>query len=61
MRNDPRELKARFNSLCPETGKAINKGDTCVYYPLAKKAYHTDSKAAADYRSLMFELSNNMY
>ncbi len=51
MRNDPRELVARFDSICPETGKRIRKGERCIYFPLSRKAYHMDSKSAADWRS----------
>jgi len=43
---DPRWIVARFNSTCAETGKKINKGDDCVYYPREKKTYHKTSKAA---------------
>jgi len=50
-RDDPRELKAKFDSTCPETGLPIKKGDTCVYFPRTRKAYHDKSRAAADWRS----------
>ena len=53
-RNDPYFLKARFASVCPETGKTINKGDKCAYYPRERKAFHVDSKAAEDLRALLF-------
>lgn len=48
---EPREIIARFDSICPETGKKIKKGDACIYYPRQKQAYHTDSDTAASYRS----------
>lgn len=48
---EPREITARFDSVCPETGKTIKKGEACIYYPRSKQAYHTDSQQAADYRS----------
>lgn len=51
---DPHELVARFESHCPETGLTIRKGDTCVYYPKARKAYHSESRAADDFRSMKF-------
>jgi hypothetical protein len=53
--NDPREIIARFNSTCAETGRVIKKGDTCVYYPKAKKVYHVESKQAEQYRSWRFD------
>lgn len=54
-RDDPREITARFDSVCAETGKAIKKGDTCVYYPKGKKVYHVDSKQAEQFRSWSFD------
>ena len=59
-KNDPRELTARFDSICPETGKPIRKGDICVYYPLSRKAYHINSKTASDWRSQSFADSCGM-
>ena len=53
-RDDPRFIVARFNSVCPETGKAIRKGDDCVYYPRTRKAFHMDSSAAEQVRALKF-------
>ena len=51
---NPRTIKARFDSICPETGKAIKAGDECVYFPRAKKAYHMDSNTAGHWRSQQF-------
>lgn len=56
----PYMTKARFESTCPETGKAIKKGDDIAYYPDAKKAYHADSKSADTVRALDFAESNGM-
>ena len=55
MKNDPRILIERFDSKCAETGKVIKKGDECVYYPLGKKVYSLDSKAAQDFQSWAFD------
>jgi hypothetical protein len=61
MKNyDPYFTKARFDSVCPETGKQIKKGDEIAYYPKHKKAYHTNSKAADQLRGLEFSKANNM-
>jgi hypothetical protein len=49
MKNDPRVIEARFDSKCAETGKIIHKGESCIYYPLARKVYSMDSKTAQDY------------
>lgn len=46
---DPRMIEARFVSVCPETGKTIQKGDKCIYYPVTKTAYHLDSKQAEEF------------
>ena len=46
--------KARFDSICPETGKKIKKGDTIAYFPYAKKAYHENSKNADIVRNNQF-------
>ena len=54
MQGDPYFLKARFKSVCPETGKAIEKGDECCYFPKARKAYHRDSEAARQAREMKF-------
>ncbi len=51
---DPREITARFDSVCPETGNRIRKGDPCVYFPRTRKAVHTDSRAAAEWRAQQF-------
>jgi len=58
--SDPREITARFDSTCPETGKPIRKGDRCLYVPRERKAYHTDSKAAEQYRGMAFARSWGM-
>jgi hypothetical protein len=42
---------AWFNSVCPETGKAIRTGDRILYDPGAKKAYHAESEYAGEIRA----------
>jgi hypothetical protein len=55
MKNyDPYFTKARFDSVCPETGKQIKKGDEIAYYPRHRKAFHASSKAAEDLRGMKF-------
>ena len=60
MRNDPYFTRARFPSLCAETGRKIGKGDEIAYYPLDRKAYHADSKQAAELRGLQFNATFGM-
>jgi len=55
MKNDPRIITARFNSVCAETGRAILTGDPCVYYPIGKKVYCWDSKQAQEFRDFQFD------
>ncbi len=52
MKRDPYFMKAKFNSTCPETGNAINKGDEIVYYPSCRQAFHIDGKNAENARAL---------
>jgi hypothetical protein len=54
-KNDPRIIKARFDSKCKETGKKIKKGDRCVYYPSSKSVYCMDSKQASEFKSWQFD------
>ena len=60
MRGDPYFMKAKFSSVCPETGKKIKKGDEIAYYPRERKAFHVDSKAAEQVRALNFASAYNM-
>ena len=60
MKNDPYIMKARFSSICPETGKAIHKGNEVAYYPKARKAYHSNSRAFEEVRALQFAANNHM-
>jgi hypothetical protein len=62
-KSDPRQITARFQSTCPETGKTIKKGDDCIYYPRHRKAYHVDSKQAQSFREWQFDNSvlNSQY
>jgi hypothetical protein len=54
---DPREITARFDSVCAETGKPIKRGDTCIYYPIAKQVFHVDSETANKYRGWKQDLA----
>lgn len=57
MSRDPREITARFDSKCAETGKVIKKGETCIYYPEGRKVYHVDSDQAYQYRQWRMDIS----
>jgi hypothetical protein len=54
--NDPRVIRARFNTLCAETGKPIKKGQECVYYPSSKQCFSLNSKQAQEFREYMSDL-----
>ena len=53
MKN-PSFIVAKFNGVCPETGLPIKKGDTIVYFPKEKIAYHATSKNAEMVRGADF-------
>lgn len=50
-----REIKAKFASTCPQTGKPIKPGDWVIYDPTQKKAFHLESDRGADYRRMRIE------
>lgn len=60
MRNDPYFTRARFPSVCAETARKIEKGDEIAYYPRDRKAYHAESKQAAELRGLQFNAAFDM-
>jgi hypothetical protein len=57
---EPRWITARFESTCPETGKTICAGETCLYYPDTRKTYHDSSETARNRRGLEFATANAM-
>lgn len=48
-KDDPREIVARFDCICQETGKTIKKGEVCIYYPKGKSVYHKESNQAREF------------
>ena len=54
---DPREIVARFDSVCNGTSRRIKKGEICIYYPSSKKVYHIESAQAQSYREWKQDLS----
>lgn len=48
-RNDPREIRAKYDGKCAETGKPIKAGEWCIYYPTSRQVFHPDSKQATEY------------
>lgn len=56
----PRFMTARFDSTCPETGKAIKKGDRIAYFPATKQAFHESSKSGEQVRALEFSTAYGM-
>jgi hypothetical protein len=49
---EPREMRAKFRSLCAETSKLINKGDMCIYYPSSRQVFSVDSNQATEFRQM---------
>lgn len=56
--NSPRQITARFDSTCAETGAVIKKGDSIVYAD--GKAYCEASKTAEQFRAQQFAAAYNM-
>ena len=52
---DPREIEAKFDSICAETGKTIKKGEKCIYYPSSRDVFCLDSKQAQEFREMAFD------
>jgi hypothetical protein len=50
-----KEIIAKFDSTCGETGREIKKGNKCLYCTNNRKAYHMDSDTARDYWSHKFD------
>lgn len=48
----PRFMRALFTSTCPETGRALERGDVIVYFPDQRKAYHRESQHATQARAM---------
>ena len=55
INNGAREITAKYDSVCAESGKAIKKGEDCVYYPLDKKIFSMDSRTAQSFRDWKFD------
>ena len=51
---EPRFIIARYDSVCPQTGKKIARGEECAYYPGPRVAYHVASKAADELHAMDF-------
>lgn len=51
--NDPRQIGAKYKCKCAETGQIINKGESCIYYPLNKQVFALNSKQAQEFREMM--------
>jgi len=54
MPRRPYFTTARFASKCPQTGRAIRKGDRIAYFPDSRTAYAEQSPAGDDVRGLDF-------
>lgn len=48
---DPREITARFDSVCSESGRPIKKGETIIYYPTSKSVFKLDTNQAQEFYS----------
>ena len=53
-------ITLKYDAVCGETGKALKKGESAVYYPTSPKGknlFHPESKTAAEYRSWKDDLN----
>lgn len=57
-KNDPRIITARFESICAETHEIIKKGEECVYYPLSKSVFSSNSGQFKEYMEMQFDWDN---
>lgn len=57
LRDDPREITARFDSVCAESGKVIKAGEQCIYYPKGKRVYHIESAQAGQFFGWLEDLA----
>jgi hypothetical protein len=61
MKNhDPYFTKARFDSVRPEPGKQIKKGDETACHSRTKEDFHSSSKQAEELRGMQFSRSLGM-
>ena len=44
-------IRARFRSICPETGRKIFTGDNCYFDVINKRAYHPSADIVRIYES----------
>ena len=57
---DPREITARFDGICAETGAPIRRGERCIYYPKGsggKNIYSIKSRQASEFYGWLEDLS----
>lgn len=54
---DPKVITARYNSKCAQTGRTIEKGTKCVYYPVHKQVFHVESPQAVEFRKWKQDVS----
>lgn len=50
--NEPREIFAKYDCKCAETGVEIKRNDSCIYYPLTKLVFTHESKQAQEFREM---------
>ena len=55
-----REINAKFDGVCAETGRPINKGDRCLYDPQHREVYNVLSETYRQFREQQFAKSWGM-
>lgn len=50
-----RFISSKFESICNETGKTILKGESCLFFPETKEAFHIDSDAVKKFNAMQIK------
>lgn len=51
---EPFEMRAKYRTRCPQTGRLIAVGDLAMYFPKARKMYHLESPAAQQVKAMEY-------
>lgn len=55
-----REINAKYDGVCAETGRPIHKGDRCLYDPRHREVYNVLSETYRQFREQRFAQSWGM-
>lgn len=52
-----REINAKYDGICAETGQRVKAGDRCLYDPLNREVYGSSSVTWENWRAAQFARS----